>query len=189
MAAADHDRAVALVSHVPQVVASVVAARLTDAPSAALGLAGQGLRDMTRIAGSDPGLWTAILAANAEAVAEVLRDVRDDLDRVLGALETPLALSTIAGAIAQGNAGHGRVPGKHGGHQRSYTVLNVLVPDSPGSLARLLTQIGEIGVNLEDLAIEHAAGRPVGIANVSVLPEQADRLESELTAREWKVVR
>jgi prephenate dehydrogenase len=60
-----HDAAVAAVSHVPQLAASLVAARLEPLDDAAVALAGQGLRDVTRIAASDPGLWTQILAGNA----------------------------------------------------------------------------------------------------------------------------
>ncbi len=84
MPASEHDEAVALVSHLPQVAASLVAARLRHAPDAAVALAGQGLRDVTRIAASDPALWAQILAANAGPVTAVLEQVRDDLDRVLG---------------------------------------------------------------------------------------------------------
>ncbi len=200
MDAATHDRAVATVSHLPQLVASLVAARLRDAPPQALELAGQGLRDVTRIAASDPQLWTAILAANAAAVHAELSALRDDLDVVLGALAAADAatgpttvaegvLVALARTLAAGNDGVARVPGKHGGQRRRYAQVSVLVPDTPGSVASLLTQVGEAGVNLEDLAIEHAAGRPVGIANVSVLPEVAARLEAELTARGWTVVR
>ncbi len=67
-----HDVAVALVSHVPQLVASLTAARLVDAEPSTLSLAGQGLRDMTRIADSDPDLWSEIVAANAGPVLSVL---------------------------------------------------------------------------------------------------------------------
>ncbi len=194
-----HDEAVAAVSHVPQLAASLVAARLRDLDDAALGLAGQGLRDVTRIAASDPALWTSILAANAAAVRAVLGDLRDDLDGVLAALAAadrpaqdpdvaPGALATIARAIAAGNAGVARIPGKHGQVQRTYTALTVLVPDSPGSLARLLTEVGAAGVNLEDLQIEHAAGRPVGMATIWVLPDRAAHLTGELTARGWRLV-
>lgn len=194
-----HDAAVAAVSHVPQVVASLVASRLRDVDEAALGLAGQGLRDVTRIAGSDPALWTSILAANAAAVRDVLVDLRADLDGVIHALGgaaaatgpedvAPGALSTIAQAIADGNAGVGRVPGKHGGVRRDYSVVTVLVPDAPGELARLLTDVGEAGVNLEDLQLEHAAGRPVGMAAISVLPSAVPHLEAELTLRGWRLV-
>ncbi|NKY38764.1 prephenate dehydrogenase, partial [Cellulomonas septica] len=100
----------------------------------------------------------------------------------------PGALSTIAQAIADGNAGVARVPGKHGGVRRDYSVVTVLVPDAPGELARLLTDVGEAGVNLEDLHLEHAAGRPVGMAAISVLPSAVPHLEAELTLRGWRLV-
>ena len=200
LAAGAHDEAVALVSHVPQVVASLAAARLADADDVALGLAGQGLRDVTRIAASDPALWTSILAANAGAVRDVLRrrcgptstasSTRWRLAAAANGPETvaPGALATIAQAVADGNTGVARIPGKHGGAQRSYALVTVLVPDAPGELARLLTEVGEAGVNLEDLHLEHAAGRPVGMAQISVLPGSAAHLEAELTARGWRLV-
>ena len=86
MAAAAHDAAVALVSHVPQVAASLVAARLAEGEDAALALTGQGLRDVTRVAASDPDLWVDILAANAEPVARILTELRQDVDAVVSAL-------------------------------------------------------------------------------------------------------
>jgi prephenate dehydrogenase len=198
--AAAHDAAVAVVSHVPQLAASLVAARLRELDETALGLAGQGLRDVTRIAASDPALWTSILAANALAVRSVLVDLRKDLDAVVDALTSaalatgpedvaPGALSTLAATLAAGNAGQARIPGKHGGAHRSYAVVTVLVPDSPGELARLLTDVGDAGVNLEDLQLDHAAGRPVGMAAISVLPERAEHLAEALGGRGWRLVR
>ncbi|MCG2799331.1 MAG: prephenate dehydrogenase [Cellulomonas sp.] len=200
MAAAEHDAAVAAVSHVPQLAATLVAGRLRAAAPAALGLAGQGLRDVTRIAASDPALWTSILAGNAGAVHRELVALRGDLDVVIDALadadlasgpETvaPGVLAALARTFAAGNAGVARIPGKHGGSQRTYSLVSVLVPDTPGSLAALLALIGDADVNLEDLVLEHAAGRPVGIANVSVLPESAEHLEQVLTEHGWKVAR
>ncbi|MDO8107688.1 prephenate dehydrogenase [Isoptericola sp. b441] len=193
--AAEHDAAVALVSHLPQVAASLVAARLRDAPATALELAGQGLRDVTRIAASEPGLWTSILAANAGSVAPVLREVRRDLDEVIGALERAAVAGaepagvhgSLAGAIAAGNAGVGRIPGKHGGSHATYDVVTVLVPDRPGELGRLLVDMGHAGVNLEELAIDHAPRQAVGLASLSVLPGLGTTLEQELTARGWRV--
>lgn len=193
--AAEHDAAVALVSHVPQVAASLVAARLRDAAPAALDLAGQGIRDVTRIAASEPGLWTSILAANSGAVVPLLRALRDDLDALVGALEQtggeasePAgALGTVAAAIAAGNAGVGRIPGKHGGSHATYDVVTVLVPDRPGELGRLLVDMGHAGVNLEELAIDHAPRQAVGLASLSVLPGMGAHLEEELTARGWRV--
>ena len=63
----------AVVSHVPQVAASLVASRLRALTERAAALSGQGLRDVTRIAASDPQLWTQILGGNAAAVAEGAR--------------------------------------------------------------------------------------------------------------------
>ena len=193
-----HDEAVALVSHVPQIAASLVAARLSEAEAGALNLAGQGLRDVTRVAASDPGLWTSILAANAGAVAPVLRALRSDLDRLIGALEqagsargaepvAPGALGTVAATIAAGNAGVSRIPGKHGGVRRAYDVVTVLVPDRPGELARLLADVGRAEVNLEELQIEHAPSQAVGLAAISVLRGLGTQLEERLTAGGWRV--
>jgi prephenate dehydrogenase len=187
MEAAEHDRSVALVSHAPQLVASLLAARLQDGPDDALRLAGQGVRDTTRIAGSDPALWVQILGANAASVAEVLRPLRAELDAVIAALDAPEASGArrvLAEAIARGNAGVARLPGKHGQDKR-FTTLTVQIDDRPGELARLLTEIGEEGVNMEDLRLEHSPGAQLGFAEIAVLPDAAHRLSAALEGRGW----
>jgi prephenate dehydrogenase len=189
--AEEHDEAVALVSHVPQVVASLVASRLQGTPLHALSLAGNGLRDVTRIAASDPTLWVQILGANAEKVVEVLHGVREDLNRVIGTLENPTAPGArldLAQLISEGNAGQSRIPGKHGGPPQAYSWLTVLVDDTPGQIARLLTEIGEIGVNLEDLRLDHSSGQNVGMVEISVLPNKHDLLIEALNDRGWRVL-
>ncbi|OAX57364.1 hypothetical protein A5N15_08795 [Rothia kristinae] len=110
---AEHDETVALISHVPQVMSSLLASRLRDTPLEALGLAGQGLRDTTRIAASAPGMWVQILAANAASVVRTLYGVRADLDRLIGTLEDPTADGArldIAQLMSEGNAGVARIP-------------------------------------------------------------------------------
>lgn len=189
MDAASHDESVALVSHVPQVVASLLASRLSGAPDAAVGLAGQGLRDTTRIASSAPELWVQILAANAAPVASVLSRLRADLDTVIAALdnvEVAGSRRAIAESLAAGNAGVARIPGKHG-QAKHFAQLTVVVDDKPGELARLLTEIGELGVNMEDLRLEHSPRAQVGMAEIAVLPEVEGSLARELTARGWKI--
>ncbi|PJJ72454.1 prephenate dehydrogenase [Diaminobutyricimonas aerilata] len=184
-----HDRSVALVSHVPQVVSSLLAARLSEGDGAALQLAGQGLRDVTRVAGSDPALWVQILGANAPAVVDVLRPLRDDLERVIAALDAPEAPGSrraIADALAAGNTGVARIPGKHG-QDRRFSQIVVMVDDTPGELARLLTEIGEAGVNMEDLRLEHSPGAQIGLAEISVVPEAEQRLVAELEERGWTI--
>ena len=193
MSPADHDAAVAVVSHVPQLASSLVAGRLRDLSDPAVALSGQGIRDVTRVAASDPQLWTQILAGNASAVREVLSHVHSELGEVIAALDTLTdgdgvgAREVLARIVAQGNAGHARIPGKHGAAPTAYTTVVVLVPDEPGELARLLHDVGDAGVNLEDLHLEHGLGQPFGLAEVSVLPAVAERLADELRARGWRL--
>ena len=189
MSASEHDDAVALISHVPQVVASLLAHRLAGASDAAVALAGQGLRDTTRIASSAPELWVQILGANAGPVAEVLRELQAELGVAIEALENPDAPGSrraLAEVLAGGNAGVSRLPGKHG-TSKHFSQLVVMVDDKPGELARLLTEIGEANVNMEDLRLEHSPGAQFGLAEISVLPEKEATLLSELEARGWKI--
>ncbi|QRZ60986.1 prephenate dehydrogenase [Rothia sp. ZJ932] len=188
----EHDQTVALISHVPQVMSSLLASRLQDTPLYALGLAGQGLRDTVRIAGSDPGLWVQILAANAQPIVETLYGVRKDLERLISTLEAPTAAGArlnLAQLMSEGNNGVKRIPGKHGSAPAAFAQMTVLVDDTPGQIARLLAEIGELGVNLEDLRLEHSPGQPVGLAELSFNPNEHEKLVEDLIERGWKVVR
>ena len=91
-----------------------------------------------------------------------------------------------ADVLAAGNDGVARIPGKHGVDLRT-TTLTVLVDDRPGQIARLLTEIGELGVNLEDMRLEHSPGAPIGIVELAVAPEVAGGLEADLVRRGWRV--
>lgn len=189
MTAEDHDRAVALVSHAPQAISTLLGRRLVDAPERSLALAGQGLRDTTRIAASEPELWVQIMGANSAYIIEVLRDFRTDLDVMITALtdqDEPGARRSLAQILAGGNTGVARLPGKHG-QDRRFAQIVVKIDDRPGELARLLTEIGQLNVNMEDLRLEHSPGAQIGLAEISVLPEVEERLVTELEARGWKI--
>ena len=188
----EHDQTVALISHVPQAMSSLLASRLQDTPLYALSLAGQGLRDTVRIAASDPTLWVQIFAANAEPIVQTLYGVRDDLNRLISTLEDPAASGArldLAQLMSEGNAGVARIPGKHGTAPAAFATMTVLVDDTPGTLARLLAEIGELGANIEDLRLEHSTGAPVGMAEISVNPSILESLVRDLSARGWRVVK
>lgn len=189
MSPEDHDRAVALVSHVPQLVASLLAGRFVDAPDDSLRLAGQGVRDTTRIAASAPELWVQILGANAEPVVDVLDRLAADLSAVADALrspDAPGARRAVADTIRRGNDGVERLPGKHGQNRRFEQVV-VMVDDTPGQLGRLFGELGELGVNVEDLRLEHSPGAQFGLAEISVVPSAVRRAVDGLEARGWKI--
>ena len=174
----DHDRAVALVSHVPQLVASLLAGRFVDAPDGSLRLAGQGVRDTTRIAASAPELWVQILGANAEPVVDVLDALAADLDRRspphCATPKRPASRRAVADTIRRGNDGVERLPGKHGQNRRFEQVV-VMVDDTPGQLGRLFGELGELEVNVEDLRLEHSPGAQFGLAEISVVPTAVRR--------------
>jgi prephenate dehydrogenase len=191
-----HDRAVALVSHMPHLVSSMVAARLEHAEEAAVRLCGQGIRDVTRIAGSDPGMWIDILSANPGPVADLLTDVAGDLEETVRALRALQSAdeakrgegaSGIEDMLRRGNAGQVRVPGKHGSAPRVYEVVAVLIDDQPGQLARIFADAGRAGINIEDVRIEHATGQQAGLVQLMVEPSAAPVLAASLRERGWAI--
>jgi prephenate dehydrogenase len=192
MPPAQHDQWVALVSHAPHLVAAAMAAQCGAAPPGALALAGPGLRDVTRIAAGDAALWTEILTANAPEVSDVLLAVAE---RLAGAAR--LLAEVAAGAdepakqltamLEAGRDAVARIPGKRGGPAPAYSVVQAVIGDQPGELARVFSAAGAAGINIEDVRIEHSPGLPVGVVELSVRPEVADGLVAALTAAGWPV--
>ncbi|MGX1674562.1 prephenate dehydrogenase [Streptomyces sp. NPDC055400] len=189
-----HDRAVALVSHMPHLVSSMVAARLEHAEESAVRLCGQGIRDVTRIAGSDPRMWIDILSANPGPVADLLSAVSADLDETVSALRSLQSsdeakrsegVTGIEEVLRRGNAGQVRVPGKHGAAPAAYDTVAVLISDQPGELARIFADAGAAGVNVEDVRIEHATGQQAGFVQLLVQPAAAPKLTAALRDRGW----
>jgi prephenate dehydrogenase len=184
MGAAHHDEAVAQVSHLPHLVSVLVAGRLTEVPAEHLRLAGQGLRDVTRIAGSDPSLWLQIIAANSAAVRSELVELRSNLDQLIATIDADGDLQTL---LQRGVDGTRALPGKHGLTAVNYAHVVVEIPDAPGALGRLFRDIEAAGVNVEDLRIEHDLVLERGWLSVQVAPERADELAGVLTASGWTV--
>ncbi|MDF2920463.1 MAG: prephenate dehydrogenase [Microbacterium sp.] len=185
----EHDEAVALTSHVPQLVASLLAGRFVAAPEGSLRLTGQGVRDTTRIAASAPELWVQILGANAAPVVAVLDELAGDLRAVADALRDPAAPGArraLAETIRRGNEGVERLPGKHGQNRRFEQIV-VRVDDTAGQLGRLFGDLGELGVNIEDLRLEHSPGAQFGLAELSVVPSAVHEAVAGLEKRGWKI--
>ncbi|MFM7212408.1 MAG: prephenate dehydrogenase [Actinomycetota bacterium] len=187
MSPLEHDRAVALTSHAPQVMASLLAARLLDADPEAVTVSGQALKDMTRVAQSDPLLWQAILRANSGSVADVLQSLADELSDVIADLRSGGAAGAMAGVLTRGVSGRQRVPGKHGSAADAYDVVAVVVADRPGQLASLFVAAGDLDVNLEDVRIDHVLGKPSGLIELSVRPDVSARLSDGLRQRGFDV--
>lgn len=85
MTPADHDQGLAMTSHLPHLVASALAATLTDENRR---LTGTGFRDATRIAAGDPDLWSGILLQNSQHVIQGVESVQQQLSEFRKALES-----------------------------------------------------------------------------------------------------
>ncbi len=169
MAPDRHDRLVAFVSHLPQVAStalmSVAATEEADEPEILL-LAAGGFRDLTRLAASDARLWSSILLANRDQLAEAidlyverLVSLRDD---VLGGRAEAVE-STFAQA-KEARLGLTAKPQVKAG----VAVLQVEVPDRPGALAHLTSTLAEGSVNIEDLQIVHSPEGGRGTVHLTV---------------------
>ncbi len=179
---AEHDVAVAEVSHVPQIVSSLMAGNLVGVEASHLRLAGQGVRDVTRIAASDETMWTQIITANQAAIRDRLAKLAAALTAVEESLDSPQAVSAF---LEEGAAGVRALPGKHGRTAADYAHVVIEIPDSPGALARLFAEVDAAGVNVEDLTIEHDSQREVGYIAIAVLPDQAEALARSMTEAGW----
>lgn len=184
MAAEEHDRAVALVSHLPQLISSLMAKQLQSGDEKWLELAGAGLRDTVRIAGSDPHLWREIIAANSEGLTSLLENVKSDLSELIASLDDS---NFVEKFIAAGNIGRNRIPGKHGGVARKYTYLPVVIEDKPGQLSALFDECAHAKVNVEDLSIEHSPEQLTGLITLALSQDDADVLEKHLRKNGWSV--
>lgn len=180
----EHDHAVARISHLPHLLAVLVAGRLADAPPDHLALSGQGVRDVTRVAASDPALWQQIVTLNADALRGLLAEIREELDTLQNAVIDG-DRDVLGGLLARGVAGTAAIPGKHGGPAAPTRSVFVSVPDHPGELARLFADAGASEVNIEDVHIDHDPGRPVGLVELVVEEARADHLLESLESRGW----
>jgi prephenate dehydrogenase len=175
--AAAHDRLMATVSHLPHVLANVLAgqavAELTR-DSERLPEAGPSFRDATRVAGSNPTIWADIFAANGDAVV-------DAIDETIARLREAREL------IGAGEAGGVESWHAAAGADRRRLVeaelsagplreLRVVVANRPGTVAELALALGDGGVNIEDMALHPAADMRSGAISLWVSgDEQAER--------------
>jgi prephenate dehydrogenase len=203
MSAQEHDAAVALLSHLPQIVASALAGSLlsvdaTDDQERPLQLAGPGLVDTTRLAASDAELWSQILTLNAAHLAPLVGDLARRLHAVAQALtalggpsapaEAAAALVDVRTLLRTGNAGRALVPVKRGVRAEAFAPVRISVRDEPGRLATLLQDAGNDGFNVEDVHVEHIPGRPTGVIELLVRTEDVAAVAAALAGRGWTVL-
>jgi prephenate dehydrogenase len=187
MSAQEHDHLMARISHLPQIASTLIASEIQDL-GAGLELSGQGLRDMTRIAGSDGALWSEILLENKDEVLSTLDRFISSALALKGAISESKQ-EEIKTLFLMGNSGRAKVSGKHGAKPRNYLHLLVVIKDEPGALSQLFTECAQIKANIEDLSIEHSPGQESGLITLAFSPEDGERVEAHLKKKDWKVHR
>jgi prephenate dehydrogenase len=182
--AASHDAAVAQVSHLPQIMATLLAGSLQGVAPAWLDLAGAGLRDTTRIAASDENLWKEIINSNSKEIKGLLTPLHNELGVMIDALDDQ---EKIAEIMRKGRDGRNLIPGKHGGKAREYTYVPIVIDDKPGQLGAIFNECAAMSVNVEDLAIEHSPGQLNALITLAFSAEDALKLSTHLSSIGWNV--
>ncbi len=186
LGAQEHDEAIAGISHLPQVVSSLLSAALTEMSDRDIGLAGQGLKDVSRLAASSPELWGELLHANGKALGEFLRIFASQLEDLSISLQNDDLRKTIE-ILRRGRENHARIPGKHGGKRRDYWYLPIVIDDRPGQLAKIFDACSVVGANVEDLSIEHTPGQESGLVTLALFKIDAIKVYDHLLIDGWKV--
>lgn len=179
MAAADHDQAVAAISHLPQVVAWALVNRVARDQSA-LDLAAGGFRDLTRIALSGSSWWPEVLTENRNALVELLRRLSGDLnawaDLVDEGNHEQIGASMLSARAARGSL------------TAPVASVGVILEDEPGEIARVGHALEVSGVDLRDLQLRHATHGGGGILTLSVRSAEAEILAETLRNEGFRLI-
>lgn len=190
MDAERHDRSIAIVSHLPQVASTALmglAATEEAGEPEILLLAAGGFRDLTRLAASNPHLWSDILLANRETVAAAIDLYVDRLTAMRDMVMQGRALE-VEEAFAEAKAARLALAAKP--QVRSgVAVFQVPVPDRPGVLAELTATLSRAGVNIEDLQIVHSSEGGRGTVHLTVAAASADPASGALAERDFEPLR
>lgn len=186
MSAGEHDLAVAQISHLPQILSSLLGTQLTNISPDILNLAGAGLRDVVRLAASDAKLWGQIVTMNSDVLTPLLENTITQLTQLKNSIDEGNA-GEIADFFKKGKVGKQKIPGKHGGVARQYSYLPIVIDDKPGELARIFILCSQISVNIEDLTIEHSPGQETGLITLALNQDDGEKLSSHLESAGFAV--
>jgi prephenate dehydrogenase len=186
-----HDRVLAVVSHLPHVLANVLvaqAARALSEEGERLPATGPSFRDMTRVAGANTAMWRDIYLANADALAAAIDDTTARLGRVRAALA-----AGDGAAVAAWNDEAGEDRRRLRGAELAVSAvaeLRVSVPNRPGVVAQVALALGQAGVNIVDMALAPAADNASGTISLWLDGErQAREAEAHVAALGYPVAR
>ena len=180
----DHDRMVAMASHVPHLVAGALmneASEMAESDGALLRLAAGGFRDMTRISAGDPSIWPDILFDNDEAVLAGLSRLQDRIADITNLLRQK-DRGGLLGSLSTAAEARRKLPGSAALSQNLVEV-RIPVPDRPGVLAEITTLASELQINIFDIEIAHSVEGSPGVLLLSIERLQTPALLEALVQR------
>lgn len=178
MSAAQHDGAVASISHLPQLLAAGLLTQASNTTSA-MDLAAGSFRDLTRVAASQPLPWVEILKSNSEAVLAAVDALRQQLDTVEAAVRSNddelLAYLSNSRELRRSLGA-------------PVVAVRVVLQDEPGEIARVGRALEESAVDLRDIQIRHAPHGGGGVLTLSVRPGEEQALRHALSDVDLRTV-
>jgi len=188
VSADDHDRLVAIASHVPHLLAGSLmneASQVAEQDAVLLQLAAGGFRDMTRIAAGDPAIWPDILFENRDAVVQSLEHLEGRLKTLREALLDD-GRDVILESLLSAASARRQLPGRAlSAEDLSY--LRVKVSDEPGVLARVTRSASDLAVNIYDIEIAHGIEGTGGTLLLAVDAQQSQKFRDALSALGFQV--
>ena len=180
----EHDSTIAAISHMPQILSSLMGNLLNNEDPLSLNFAGQGLRDVSRLADSDKEMWSHLLQENSEELIPRIEAAVDLLQKLQKDLSTN-EVTNIERFLESGKTGRNKIPGKHGAKVREYSFLPIVIDDRPGQLAKIFDECAECKVNVEDLSIEHSPNQQTGLITLALSENDAHKLKAHLQDKGW----
>ncbi len=186
--AEDHDRLVAVASHVPHLLAGALmneASRVAEQDAVLLQLAAGGFRDMTRVAAGDPTIWPDVLFENRTAISQSLESLEGRLAALRAALNSD-DHDAVARDLVSAASARRQLPGRALDSEH-LAYLRVAVSDQPGVLAAVTVAASEMLVNIYDIEIAHGIEGASGTLLLAVDAQQADLFSRVLSERGFQV--
>lgn len=180
----EHDRLMALVSHLPHVIANALMTQAGEHPGGrdALLSAGPSFRDMTRVAGANARVWTDIFSENRGALLSALREFRARLEEVSAALEAGDE-SRLTASIRSAALQRERMLAERSLAASDLYRLTVRIADRPGVLREIMVALGDVAINIEDLSLHHESAELGGTLTMYVLGADVCQRARDVLAR------
>ena len=192
-----HDRVLAIVSHLPHVLANVLvaqAASALDEDRSKIGQQGRvpavgpSFRDATRVAGANSAIWTDIYISNRDALLAAIDELSTRVRHVRDALAAGDAAAVTAwNEAARADRERLLGAGLTGG---AVAELRVAVPNRPGVIAQIALELGGAGVNIRDLALAPSQDNSQGVVSLWLAEgDDVERASELIAALDFPVVR